>query len=162
MKPWDQRPAEIRSLFNPAFCGLVLFRAIQGYEEDDPRGMPFSLTFLLLPLSLYKSSRETLSSGKRSYLLRVTEQNPQLLIGFAERAQTMMPYGLEAFGLLMERGCISVTDDGRIQTIPKKVKKTITGTAETIACQRVSMYLGKQFSKINDRVTIYTTFGVRP
>ena len=35
MKRWDQRPFEIRNLFNPAFCGLVLFRAMEGYEEED-------------------------------------------------------------------------------------------------------------------------------
>ena len=49
MKRWDQRPFEIRNLFNPAFCGLVLSRALHGYEEEDARGMPFSLTLLVLP-----------------------------------------------------------------------------------------------------------------
>ena len=37
MKRWDQRPFEIRNLFNPAFCGLVLSRALHGYEEEDAR-----------------------------------------------------------------------------------------------------------------------------
>ena len=50
MKRWDQRPVEIRNLFNPAFCGLVLSRALHGYEDADARGMPFSLTLLVLPL----------------------------------------------------------------------------------------------------------------
>jgi hypothetical protein len=49
MKRWDQRPFEMRNLFNPAFCGLVLFRAMQGYEEEDPNGIPFSLSLLVLP-----------------------------------------------------------------------------------------------------------------
>ena len=45
MKRWDQRPVEIRNLFNPAFCGLVLFRSFCGYEEEDPEACPFLWRF---------------------------------------------------------------------------------------------------------------------
>jgi len=162
MKRWDQRPFEIRNLFNPAFCGLVLFRAIQGYEEEDPRGMPFSLSLLVLPLCLHKDSREMIAANSRSYLLKITVKNPQVQVGFADRATAMLPYAFEGFGLLMERGCISVGDDGRIQSVPDKVRKSVTGTDETKSCQRVARFVGKEFARIADRVTIYTTFGVRP
>lgn len=162
MKRWDRRPFEIRSLFNPAFCGLVLFRAMQGYEEEDSRGMPFSLSLLVLPLCLHEDSREAIADSPRSYLLKITEKNPQVQVGFAERSTAMLPYALEGFGLLMERGCILVTDDGRLQTIPDKVRKSATGTDETKSCQRVARFIGKEFARIADRVTIYTTLGVRP
>jgi hypothetical protein len=162
MKPWEQRPFEIRSLFNPAFCALILFRALQGYEEEDPRGMPFSLSLLILPLCLHKDSREVMTAGSRSYLLKVTEKNPQIQVGFSERATTMIPYTFEGFDLLMEKGCIYLSDDGRLHTVSDKVKKSVTGTHETKNCQRVSRYLGKEFARIADRVTVYTTFGIRP
>lgn len=162
MKRWDQRPFEIRNLFNPAFCGLVLFRAVEGYEAEDPRGVPFSLSLLVLPLCLHKDSREVLAASSRSYLLKISEKSPQLQVGFADRATTMLPYAFEGFSLLMERGCISVADDGRLQTVPNKVRKSITGTAETKSCQRVARFVGKEFARIADRVTVYTTFGVRP
>ncbi len=164
IKPWDERPFEIRNLFNPAFCGLVLFRALQGFEENDDRGMPYSLTLLILPLCLHKYSREALAAGARGYLLKVAEKNPQVHVGFAERATAMLPYALEAFGLMMERGCITVSDDGRIRTVDKALRKTVDtkGTAETIASQRVARFVGREFATIADRVTIYTTFGVRP
>jgi hypothetical protein len=162
VKRWDQRPFEIRNLFNPAFCGLVLFRAMQGYEEGDSRSMPFSLSLLVLPLCLHKDSREVIAANSRSYLLKITEKNPQVQVGFADRATAMMPYAIEGFGLLMERGCISVADDGRIQTIPDKVRKSVTGTEETKSCQRVARFVGKEFARIADRVTVYTSLGVRP
>ena len=162
MKRWDQRPFEIRNLFNPAFCGLVLFRAMQGYEEEDTRGMPFSLSLLVLPICLHKDSREVIAGSPRSYLLKTTERNPQVQVGFAERVTAMLPYAFEGFGLLMERGCISVTDDGRVKTIPEKVRKSVTGTDETKSCQRVARIVGKEFARIADRVTVYTTFGIRP
>lgn len=162
MKRWDQRPFEIRNLFNPAFCGLILFRALRGYEEENVCGMPFSLSLLVLPLCLYKDSREVINDNSRSYLLNIVEMNQQMLVGFADRVTQMLPYTFEGFGLLMERGCTAIIDDGRIQTVPKKVRKAIKGTSETITCQRVARVVGKEFARIADRTTIYTTFGIRP
>jgi len=164
VKRWDQRPFEIRNLFNPAFCGLVLFRGLHGYEEDDPRGMPFSLSLLVLPLCLHKDSRELIASSPRSYLLKTAEKHQQIMVGFAARVTQMLPYAFEGFGLLMERGCIAVANDGRIRTVPKMVRKAVdgTGTAETVACQKVAPIVGREFARIADRATVYTTFGIRP
>jgi hypothetical protein len=162
MKRWDQRPFEVRNLFNPAFCGLILFRALQGYEEEDPDGMPFSLTLLVLPLCLQKDSRQMIADSPRSYLLNTVEKHPQLLVGFADRASALMPFAFEAFGLLMERGCFVVSRDGRLKSVSDRVRKTVTGTSESIICQRVARIIGKEFARIADRVTVYTTFGVRP
>lgn len=162
MKRWDRRPIEIRNLFNPAFCGLVLFRALQGYEEIDVSGMPFSLSLLVLPLCLHKDSRELITASSRSYLLKTVEKNQQIMVGFSDRAFQMLPYALEGFGLLMERSCITVAGDGRIQTVHGRVRKTMKVTDETISCQRVARIVGREFARINDRVTVYTTFGVRP
>lgn len=162
MKRWDQRPFEIRNLFNPAFCGLVLFRALHGYEEENTQGMPFSLSLLVLPLCLHKESRDVIGRSPRAYLLRIIEDNQQIMVGFAERVTQMLPYAFEGFGLLMDRGCISVATDGRMQTVAKRVRKAIDGTEETIACQKVARIVGREFARVADRVTIYTTFGVRP
>jgi hypothetical protein len=161
VKRWDHRPFEIRNLFNPAFCGLILFRALSGYEEKGARGMPFSLSLLVLPLCLHKESREAIAENPRS-LLKSTENNQQIMVRFAERVTQMLPYTFEGFGLLMEKGCISVTDSGCIQTIPSKVRKSVSGTDETVACQKVARIVGKEFARVADRVTIYTTFGIRP
>ena len=162
MKRWNQRPFEVRNLFNPAFCGLVLFRALHGYEEQDARGMSFSLSLLVLPLCLHKDSREVIAGSPRSYLLKTMEKNQQIMIGFADRVSQMLPYAFEGFGLLMERGCLVIADGGRIQTVPGKVRKTVSGTAETISCQKVARIVGREFARIGDRATVYTTFGIRP
>lgn len=162
MKRWNQRPFEIRNLFNPAFCGLVLFRAFLGYEEQDARGMPFSLSLLVLPLCLHKDSREVIADSQRSYLLKIVEKNQQIMAGFPDRVTQMLPYAFEGFGLLMERGCIVVADDGRIQTVPDKVRKTVSGTEETVSGQKVARIVGREFARIADRATVYTTLGVRP
>ncbi len=44
--------------------------------------MPFSLALLVLPLCLQKDAREVIAGSSRSYLLKIVEKNPQLLVGF--------------------------------------------------------------------------------
>jgi hypothetical protein len=103
-----------------------------------------------------------IAENSRSYLLKIVETNPQLLVGFADRATDMLPFALEAFGVLMARGCFVVSPDGRLKTVPGRVRKSVTGTDESISCQRVARIVGKEFARIADRVTVYTTFGIRP
>ncbi len=162
MKPWLQRPFEVKTLFNPAFCGVVLSRALAGYEEEKADGMPFSLVLLVLPLCLHKETRQILSANSRGYLLKAIERNPHMLVNFAERTKDMMPFALEALGFLMERGCFVVTNDGRLKTVDKAVRKKVTGSDESLACQRIARFLGREFARVADRATIYTSLGVRP
>ena len=89
MNRWDQRPIEIRNLFNPAFCGLVLFRSFCGYDEEDPRGMPFSLALLILPLCLHKDSRDVLLQRNRSYFLKVVSESSPVASKFREASDRL-------------------------------------------------------------------------
>ncbi|WP_417799039.1 MULTISPECIES: three component ABC system middle component [Rhodospirillales] len=162
MKPWNLRPFESRNLFNPAFCGLVLFRALDSYEEEHFGGMPFSLSLLVLPLCLHRDTREVFEKSSRSYFLKTAAKNQQMLVGFATRTTQMIPYTFEGLALLMERGCIRVSDDGSIRTVPKMVRKKVDGTDETISCQKVAKIIGREFARIDDRSTVYTTLGIRP
>jgi Family of unknown function (DUF6521) len=162
MKRWDQRPFEVRNLFNPAFCGVVLFRALQGFEEENRDGMPFSIALLVLPLCLQRASREIIASSPRRHLLKTIEEHPQLLVDYAERTNALLPFLLEALGLLMSYGCFTVTQDGRLKTVHGRVRKSIGGTTESVSCQRVARIIGREFARITDRVTIYMSFGIRP
>lgn len=162
MKNWDERPFEIQNLFNPAFCGLVLLRALQGFKEVNNSGMPFSLSLLVLPICLHKDSRKIISENPRSYLLKTISNNPQMLVGFSERAISLLPYTFEGLGFTMQLQSFEVSDLGRLQLLDKGVRKRIDGTEESVECQKVAQILGKNFAKIGDRVTIYTTLGVKP
>lgn len=162
MKNWIERPFEIRNLFNPAFCGLVLLRALQGFKDENDSGMPFSLALLILPICLHKDSRKIISDHPRSYLIKTIANNPQLLVGFADRARSLLPYAFEGLGFTMQLQSFEVSDSGCLKLLDKGVRKKIDGTQESVECQKVAQIIGKNFAKIGDRVTIYTTLGVRP
>jgi hypothetical protein len=110
MKQWSDRPVEIRNLFNPAFCGLVLFRALAAFHAGDSRGMPFSLSLLILPLCLQQISREILRAGNRSYFLKIVADHPELLVEFRRRCTDVLPFTFEAlgFGLIQTQNATRV------------------------------------------------------
>ena len=162
MNPWHLRPREIRNLFNPAFCGLIIARGIEGYKKETGTSMPFSLTLLILPLCLHKLTREQIKKSSRSYFIKVLQENPEIMVGLANRVRCLFPYTMEAFAFLMDCGAIEVDASGRIDLIDKKIKKSVTGTPETTDCQTVAISLGRKLGLINDRTTIYTTLGIRP
>ena len=162
MKPWNQRPREVRTLFNPAFCGLILARGVEGFMEAANRPMPFSLSLLILPLCLHKRTRDQLKEANRSYLSNILQDHPEIRVDLAQRARGLMPYTMEAFGYLMACGVITVNEAGAIALKPKMMQKILFGSQDTKDCQNVARSLGKKLALLNDRVTIYTTLGIRP
>ena len=162
MKTWDQRPREIRALFNPAFCGLVLVRGIEGFTVANNRPMPFSLTLLILPLCLHQQTREILKNAKRAYLTNILQEHPEIRVDLARRTRSLFPYTMEAFTYLVAYNAITVDDCGAIAVRDGSIKKAINGSQDTKDCQTVSHSLGIKLARINDRATIYTTLGIRP
>lgn len=162
MKPWSVRPREVRNLFNPAFCGVVLARGVEGFSEAANRPMPFSLTLVILPLCLHKRTRDQLKEANRSYLTNILEEHPEIRIDLAQRARGLFPYTMEAFGYLMACGVVTVDDAGEIALRDKTVRRAIGGSQDTKDCQTVARSLGKKLGLLNDRATIYTTLGIRP
>jgi len=141
---------------------MVLFRALAGFEEEDERGMPFSLTLLILPLSLHKQSRDILGQANRSYFLKVVSGHPELLVNFGARTNALLPFTFESLGFLMQLSAFGVDADGRLKAAAGSIRKSVTGTDESVACQKVARFLGKEFARVGDRSTIYSTLGVRP
>jgi len=162
LKDWLERPTEIRNLFNPAFCGLTLLHAIHGYMEEVEEGMPFSISLLVLPNILNPISRKAILNNNRRYLLKIIEKEPEMLIEFSKRTNYLIPFTLEGLGVAFQYNCIVVTDSGALKIRPRSYLKKLIGSPETKECLKAARLLGKKFSNINDRATIYTSFGVRP
>ncbi len=162
MKIWNERPFEIRNLFNPSFCGLILLRSLKGYEEDDEAGMPFSLSLLVLPLCLHKETRDIINGNRRSYLLKVITDNQNILVNLPKRTKDLLGYTFEGLGFAMHNHGFKVEENGRLLLNKKIIKSKFIGTEESIDCQKAARIIGRQFARINDRVTIYTSLGVKP
>jgi len=162
MKAWNNRPRELRNLFNPAFLGVIMLRAIDEFQNENGKPMPFSLCILIPALSLHKDTRDTLKKGIRTYLVKIVEDNPKLLVELPARLRGLFPYTMDALGYLHAQGAIVIDEHGTITAIDGSIQKTISGTQETQDCQKVARSLGRKFAQISDRATVYTTLGIRP
>jgi hypothetical protein len=162
MRDWASRPFEERNLFNPAFCAVVLAAAIREYERVSGKPMPYSLTLLVLPMCLHQASRDEILENKRQSVLRVFALRPDLLVDFAERARALVQYATEAFALLASKDCIKVSDDGSISLLQRRVSPQPLSTDDAERCRAAAVVLGRDFARMNDRVTVYTSLSIRP
>ena len=162
MRKWTNRTIEIRNLFNPAFCGLLLFSAIKEYESKNKKSIPFSLLLLVLPLCLHKETRRIILINKRSFLSNIILKNQRVIVNFASRTRRLIPYTFEALGFMLYLNAININEDGSINHRKRIVKRYEPKSEETSDCINVAKILGRKFAQIDDRVTIYRLFGVRP
>ncbi len=162
MEPWKNRPFEYRRLFNPAFCAVLLLRALNGYRKVTGKGMPFSLTFLILPLCLYEDSRKVLLQRNGSKILTILSDHPEMLVGFSRRAKALVPYTLEGFGYARSVKSLNIYRDGTLSVKDQGIKASITGSDEVRECQIVAASLGRAFAKAGNKVTIFTSMRIQP
>ena len=89
MNSWNKRTREVAYLLNPAFCGRMLYSAINAYSIKTKRAFPFPLVYLVLPLVLHKETRANINSRTQLHLW--VQQHPQLLIDFPQRTTELIP-----------------------------------------------------------------------
>lgn len=68
MNSWNKRTREVAYLLNPAFCGRMLYSAINAYSIKTKRAFPFPLVYLVLPLVLHKETRANINSRTQLHL----------------------------------------------------------------------------------------------
>lgn len=162
MKKWNERSPEVAHLLNPAFCGRLLYAAIQSYETTANRSFPFPLIYLVLPLVLHKGTREKINSQTK--FLIWTQNNSELLISMAKRARNLIQITNEAIEFLLQTGRLAITQNGELEV--KKDQRPLSSTKfadnEVKECIKKSAHIGRWFARTGRIETIYISLGVRP
>lgn len=164
MKPWTSRPVEVAHLFNPAFCGEVLRRASAAYFDTSGRGLPYPLTFLVLPIVLHRHSRESIPLRVKEPMHAWLKNHQDVRVGFAERARQLVPITKEAVTFLLQVGAVTVGEDAGIQPVSGLVRKFSLGSAsdEVEDCFNKAVLVGRWFARAGTPTTIFTMWGVKP
>ena len=89
--PWVERPPEQARLLNPAFVGVTIWACARGYASVREIGLPYALSFVAVPITLHKATREDLPRSTRTSMASWLAENPRALVGFAERARAVVP-----------------------------------------------------------------------
>ena len=162
MKSWKNRAIEIAYLLNPAFCGRIIYHAIKTYQQESKQPMPFPLVYLILPMVLHRKTRERMKSITQMQIW--IQRNPEMLIGFADRAQSMVPITNEAVEFLMQSGIVTLTNNAELELAQlfKALSTTKYTNDEIKECISKSSSVAKWFAKAGTVETIYVSWGVRP
>lgn len=161
MTSWSARPAEIARLLNPAFCALVLRAAVRGYTSEDKAGMPFVLSFVVLPLALHRPSRMALPKTVARRLAFWISDEQQLRIGLSDRARALVPFTKEAliFGL---RDKLFATEHSQLRPVRRRIKVPWPTDSDPSECMNAAHTLGRLFARAGDPGTVLANFGIAP
>lgn len=163
MLPWEERPVEYANLFNPAFCSILLQNSIKGFQKEREQGMPYSLLFLVLPLVLHGSTRRALPATTAAKLHVWLQQQPEVLVGFGNRARNLAPYTKEALAFGMQTGIINLCNDGTFTWVKYKLKAVSwSSNTETAICYEKANFIGRWLAQAGELSTIYTMWGICP
>ena len=163
MRVWQERPIEIAHLFNPAFCGLLMAAGVSGFTERDENGMPYPLSFVLLPIVLHRSTREALPNTLSTKMHPWIQQNQDARVGFAERCHAISGHIREAVLFAGLSGLISFSADARMKPTKASLKTPAWPTeSESAVCLRRARFVGRWLANAGEVGTVFAMWGIRP
>jgi hypothetical protein len=168
MSPWTERPTEVANLLNPAFVGVLLRKAVEGYTDEAEMGLPYELAFLVVPLCLHPNTMSRLPARAASTPLHAwlqREENRDVLVSFGDRVSSLVPFTREAIVFAGQRGVITFNDSGRLQIgdAPLRGITTYPNTSDGIKqAVRRAEFVGRWFALAGTTTTVFSLLGVRP
>lgn len=163
---WDDRPREEAHLFNPAFCAAALHEFVKEYQKAKAVAAPYALLFCVLPIAFHGKTRRTLPGSTLTSLFSWRERNPQVVIGFPERARSFRPVVQEAMRFAIDRGVFAFSNDGGVVlgvkplSVGKRFEDALTDDARE--CIVAARLLGRWFAKGGTASTIMAAWGIKP
>lgn len=165
MIQWDARSQEERGLLNPSFCANLLWHAAGGYVDGRSDLMSFEEAFLVLPVVLHRSTRESLPRSTRTSLAVWLEENPLSRGRIANRAQVLVPFTKEALLFAGLHGFISC-NAGKLQAVETwqtTVSRSLRQSSDEVRlCAKRAIFVGKWFAQTGSPTTVLALLGVRP
>lgn len=163
---WNERSTEDQSLFNPAFCSLLIRESCKGYAYGSPPtvAMPLPLAFLVLPIVLNQSLRDTLPTLKTK-ITTWAVRNPGHLSEFGDRASGLSDVTREAiqFGCGQQWLAISVKGIAvGSKAIRPDPSKADIATDDVRACYKAANFFGRWLPKDETPTTVMSLLGVAP
>lgn len=155
------RAPEAAALFNPAYCAVILNAAATGYAERSGTGMPFSLSFIVMPMIVHELSRNSLpgtSAGKFSNWIL---DSKHVLLGFPDRARRMAPYTREAVRFGIASDTLELVN-GQIKPSLKIATRASALNGTVSDAYKQARKLGMMLASGGSPGTIYALLGVAP
>jgi hypothetical protein len=156
---------EGRRLLNPAFTGIVLLRAAQGYSKESEADFPFIYSYLVLPLVLHPETRERLPQSIVTKLLAWTERNGDLVAQLPRRVTELANATRQGLFAVSTTGLATLGASGQIKPVLSQKTQSaferLLGSAEVIDCLKKANFVGRWLATAGTAPTVLTALGVR-
>lgn len=159
---WEERPITVAHLLNPAFCGEIIRRFATEYikAKGQNNSLPYQLVFLVLPMVLHKSIRESLPRTVGKNFFTWVEENQSLKMTFPDLVRRTVPYTKESIMFLSMYEIIKFNELGEIEVIEKS--KIIKDIDEVTECFKKADLVGKWLANAGSSQSIFTNLGIKP
>ena len=162
MREWSLRPIEVAHLLNPAFCAILLREAAIGHQAETERGMPYALSFLVLPIVLHAPTRDALPKSIAKKLHTWIEDNQFSRVRFAERVRSLVSHTKESIIFACQGNMLQISDNGLlVSTSHKKLKVPWEPYSESYSCNQKAKFVGRWFGRFGDIPTIFAMWGIK-
>jgi len=156
---------EGRRLLNPAFTGILLLRAAQGFAKEAKSDLPFVFSYLVLPLVLHPETRERLPQTIVTKLVTWAERNGELVAMLPRRTSELAEATRDGMFAVSTNGLAILGPTGQIKpVIDAKTQAAFDkqiGSAEVIECLKKALFVGRWLATAGSAPTVLTALGVR-
>ena len=164
LNTWQNRAQAEAHHFNPAYCGALTCEFVHAYESAKNSPVPFALIFCALPIALHPATRDRLPKSIVTGLFPWLENNPDVRVGFADRARNLTPYVREALHYAIARQAICFGTGGVITIGPNRASftpKTLEGvTMEVRETVNATRKVARWFAAAGDPTTVLAAWGI--
>ncbi|MFH1021789.1 MAG: three component ABC system middle component [Planctomycetota bacterium] len=164
MRAWLERPQEEAHLLNPSFCCLGIAAAVAGYHDTAQHGLPLPLTYMILPITLHRPTRDLLPRNRRTSLPMWIQDNAAARVLFYERLMSLKTFTNEAILFGCERRWLGIDTDASILSNQREnaIRRAIQSLDdEPKDCVLKAMFVGKWFADAGPASTVMTLWGVQ-
>ena len=162
MKPWNNRSEIEASLFNPAFCGELILRAVSSYNKTAKQGnFPYALSYLVLPFLMTSEVTKALPSRRRTSFITWLFANRHLTPLIANKAKELKDYTNEALLLDLSMDLLQLDDQVELKKGTNNlVRKKNFHREEVEPMFKMAEFVGSWLGDAGDMVTIYSIIGI--
>lgn len=150
-------------LFNPAYCGYLLYSAISEYQNSN-KDFPCSLIYLILPMIMTKYIAGNFPRDVRTTFLSWTNNNQDCFSDFDTSVIDYFEVTQSAIDFLIDFKVISISESGYISIATPEISRnpSFFKQSNTMSSHLSrAKFLGKWLVNYQP-ATIYSVLGIRP
>ncbi|WP_373291995.1 three component ABC system middle component [Nocardia pneumoniae] len=157
----SHQPAAVATMLNPALLAAVIAHAADGYARESGVGLPWALSFVVAPMVLHRSTRDTLPTTTRTHLATWVSRNPVARAGLPQRAISLVEPVRAGMRFGLAHGVFRVEGD-RLVTSQRRRPRGFQTPTELDGILRKSNLVGRWLSKTDSPATVFAILGVAP